>query len=374
MIFVNRPAFLGNEKKYLLNCINTGWISSDGSYVKKFENKFAKFVNRKFSTTVSNGSVALELAIRALKLKKGSEVILPTFTIISCCNAIINAGLKPVLVDCYPDTWNMNVQDVIKKITKKTSAIMIVHIYGITVDVDPIISLARSKKLKIIEDASEVIGQRYKNNMCGSFGDVSTFSFYVNKHITTGEGGMIVTNKKKIYQRLLKLKNLYFGKGTNRFKHKEKGWNCRLTNLQAAIGLAQLEKIKKIVKKKFFIGNYYRKNLLNLGNKITLPLDGNAYCKNIYWVYGLIIKDKINIKADKIIDILKRKGVECRPFFYPMHKQPVFKKIGIFKKEYYPISEKLSAKGFYIPSGIGMTINEQDKVIKVLYKVFKNLN
>jgi len=374
MIYVNRPAFLGNEKKYLLNCINAGWISSDGSYVKKFENKFAKFVNRKFSTTVSNGSVALELAIRALKLKKGSEVILPTFTIISCCNAIINAGLKPVLVDCYPDTWNMNVQDVIKKITKKTSAIMIVHIYGITVDVDPIISLARSKKLKIIEDASEVIGQRYKNNMCGSFGDVSTFSFYVNKHITTGEGGMIVTNKKKIYQRLLKLKNLYFGKGTNRFKHKEKGWNCRLTNLQAAIGLAQLEKIKKIVKKKFFIGNYYRKNLLNLGNKITLPLDSNAYCKNIYWVYGLIIKDKINIKAGKIIDILKRKGVECRPFFYPMHKQPVFKKIGIFKKEYYPISEKLSAKGFYIPSGIGMTINEQDKVIKVLYKVFKNLN
>jgi perosamine synthetase len=374
MIFVNRPAFLGNEKKYLLNCINTGWISSDGSYVKKFENKFAKFVNRKFSTTVSNGSVALELAIRALKLKKGSEVILPTFTIISCCNAIINAGLKPVLVDCYPDTWNMNVQDVIKKITKKTSAIMIVHIYGITVDVDPIISLARSKKLKIIEDASEVIGQRYKNNMCGTFGDVSTFSFYVNKHITTGEGGMIVTNKKKIYQRLLKLKNLYFGKGTNRFKHKEKGWNCRLTNLQAAIGLAQLEKIKKIVKKKFFIGNYYRKKLLNLSNKIILPLESNSYCKNIYWVYGLIIKDKINIKADKIIDILKRKGVECRPFFYPMHKQPVFKKMKIFKKEYYPISEKLSAKGFYIPSGIGMTINEQDKVIKVLYKVFKNLN
>ena len=374
MIFVNRPAFLGNEKKYLLNCINTGWISSDGSYVKKFENKFAKFVNRKFATTVSNGSVALELAIRALKLKKGSEVILPTFTIISCCNAIINAGLKPVLVDCYPDTWNMNVQNVIKKITKKTSAIMIVHIYGITVDVDPIISLARSKKLKIIEDAAEVIGQRYKNNMCGTFGDVSTFSFYVNKHITTGEGGMILTNKKKIYQRLLKLKNLYFGKGTNRFKHKEKGWNCRMTNLQAAIGLAQLEKIKKIVKKKIFIGNYYRKNLLNLSNKIILPLDNNVYCKNIYWVYGLIIKDKINIKANQIIDILKTKGIECRPFFYPMHKQPVFKKIGIFKKEHYPISEKLSAKGFYIPSGIGMTINEQDKVINVLYKVFKNLN
>jgi perosamine synthetase len=373
MIFVNRPAFLGNEKKYLLNCIKTGWISSDGSYVKKFENQFAKFTNRKFATTVSNGSVALELAIRALKLKKGSEVILPTFTIISCCNAIINAGLKPVLVDCCPDTLNMNARDVIKKITKKTSAIMIVHIYGITVDVDPIVSIAKSKKLKIIEDASEVIGQKYKNNMCGSFGDVSTFSFYVNKHITTGEGGMILTNNKEIFQRILKLKNLYFGKDTNRFKHQGKGWNCRLTNLQAAIGLAQFENIKKIVKKKIFIGNYYKKKLLNLRDKIILPLESNTYCKNIYWVYGLIIKNKIRIKADKIIHILKKQGIECRPFFYPMHKQPVFKKMKIFKNEYYPISEKLSAKGFYIPSGIGITVAEQDKVIKVLYKVFKDL-
>jgi perosamine synthetase len=201
MITVNKPLFLGNEKNYLLNCIKTGWISSEGPYVKKFEKKFASFVNRKFSATVSNGSVALEIALRALKLKKGSEVILPTFTIISCCNAIINAGLKPVLVDCDSKTWNMKVEDIKKKISRKTSAIMIVHIYGITVDVDPVLELAKSKKLKIIEDASEVHGQEYKKKKCGTFGDVSTFSFYVNKHITTGEGGMILTNKKKFMRK-----------------------------------------------------------------------------------------------------------------------------------------------------------------------------
>ena len=254
MIRVNKPLFSGNEKKYLLNCFKTGWISSDGPYVKKFEDKFAKFVNRKFATTVSNGSVALEIALRSLKLKKGSEVILPTFTIISCCNAVINAGLKPVLVDCDFKTLNMNVEEVRKKISKKTSAIMIVHIYGITVDIDPILKLAKSKKLKVIEDAAEMHGQEYKEKKCGTFGDISTFSFYVNKHITTGEGGMILTNNKKIYEESIKLKNLYFGKGTNRFKHREMGWNQRFTNIQAAIGLAQLERIKKIIKKKIFIG------------------------------------------------------------------------------------------------------------------------
>ena len=374
MIFVNRPAFLGNEKKYLLNCINTGWISSDGSYVKKFEKNFSKFVNRKFATTVSNGSVALELAIRALKLKKGSEVILPTFTIISCCNAIINAGLKPVLVDCYPNTWNMNVQDVVKKITINTKAIMIVHIYGITVDIDPIVSLAKSKNIKIIEDASEMHGQKYKSKICGSFGDISTFSFYVNKHITTGEGGMILTNKKYIYQEILRLKNLYFGKGIDRFKHKEIGWNQRFTNLQAAVGLAQLERSNEIVKKKFFIGSYYTKKLSSLSDKVNLPIKEVSYCKNIYWIYGIVVKNHIKTKTNIIIKRLKNLGIECRPFFYPMHKQPIYKKMKFFRNEKYPVSETISKKGFYIPSGLGLTVKEQDKVINSLLKVFEKVN
>jgi perosamine synthetase len=373
MITVNKPLLLGNEKKYLLNCIKTGWISSEGPYVKKFEKKFASFINRKFSATVSNGSVALEIALRALKLKKGSEVILPTFTIISCCNAIINAGLKPVLVDCSRTTWNMDVEEVQKKITKNTSAIMIVHIYGITTDVSKILNLAKLKKLKVIEDASEMHGQKYKSKLCGSFGDVSTFSFYVNKHITTGEGGMILTDNNKIYEEVLKLKNLYFGKGINRFKHNEIGWNQRFTNIQAAIGLAQLERINQIIKKKIFIGKYYTKKLSILSDKLELPLASIEYCNNIYWVYGLVIKDHIKTNANSIINILRKKNIECRPFFYPMHLQPVYRKMKIFKKLNYPVSEIISSKGFYIPSGLGITQKEQDKVINTLLKVFKNI-
>ena len=374
MIPVNKPLFLGNEKKYLSNCIKTGWISSEGPYVKKFEKKFASYVNRKFSVTVSNGSVALEIALRALKLKKGSEVILPTFTIISCCNAIINAGLKPVLVDCSKETWNMDVEEVMKKITKKTSAIMIVHIYGITTDVNKVLDLAKLKKLKVIEDASEMQGQKYKSKRCGSIGDVSTFSFYVNKHITTGEGGMILTNKKKIYQEILKLKNLYFGKGINRFKHDGIGWNQRFTNLQAAVGLAQLERINQIIKKKIFIGKYYTNKLSALRDKLELPLIKTKYCNNIYWVYGLVIKDHIKINAALVINILRKKNIECRPFFYPMHKQPIYKKMKIFNKEKYLNSEKISKKGFYIPCGLGITIKEQNEVIKNIINVFEKIN
>ena len=373
MITVNKPLFLGNEKKYLLNCIKTGWISSEGPYVKKFEKKFASFVDRKFSATVSNGSVALEIALRALKLKEGSEVILPTFTIISCCNAIINAGLKPVLVDCSNTTWNMDADEVKKKITKNTAAIMIVHIYGITTHVTKILEIAKLNKLKVIEDASEMHGQKYKKKPCGSFGDVSTFSFYVNKHITTGEGGMILTNKKKIYNEILKLKNLYFGKGINRFKHKEIGWNQRFTNLQAAIGLAQLERIKHIIKKKISIGKYYTKKLSILSDKLELPLSKTMYCKNIYWVYGLVIKNHIKKKANLIINILKKKKIECRPFFYPMHKQPVYKKMKIFNKEKYLNSERISERGFYIPCGLGITVKEQNKVISNIINVFKKI-
>ncbi|MAJ44731.1 MAG: aminotransferase DegT [Candidatus Marinimicrobia bacterium] len=372
MIFVNKPSFSGNEKKYLLDCIKTGWISSEGKYVKRFEKKFAKFVNRKFSTTVTNGSVALEIAIRALNLKKGSEVILPTFTIISCCNAVINAGLKPVLVDCYLNTYNMNVSQVEDKINKNTSAILMTHIYGITVDVDKILYLAKKYKLKVIEDAAEVHGQKYKKKNCGSFGDISTFSFYVNKHITTGEGGMILTNNQNVYKYILKLKNLYFGKGLNRFRHQGIGWNQRFTNIQAAIGLAQLENIKKTVKKKHAIGEYYTKKLSFLSEKIQLPLTSIDYCQNIYWVYGILVKDNQRLAAKKVIKMLKKEGIECRPFFSPMHEQPIYLKMQMFKNKYFPISEKISKKGFYIPSGIGITRKEQDIVIKKITKVFEN--
>ena len=373
MIPVNKPLFIGNEKKYLLDCINTGWISSDGKYVKRFEKKFANFVNRKFSTSVSNGSVALEIALQALNLKPGSEVIIPTFTIISCCNAVIKAGLKPVLVDCDEHTFNMNVEEVKLKINKNTSAIMIVHIYGITAKVDEIFLLAKKNNLKVVEDAAEVHGQKYKNKQCGSFGDISTFSFYVNKHITTGEGGMILTNSKKLYKNVLSLKNLYFGRGINRFKHNGIGSNQRFTNLQASIGLAQLERINKIVKKKISIGKYYTKKLSLLSDKLILPKIRTKYCQNIYWVFGLVIRDSLKIVAKEVIDKLKNNGVECRPFFYPMHLQPVYKKKKLFDNRRYPISEKIFRKGFYIPSGLAITRQEQDIVVKKIIKIFNSI-
>jgi len=238
---VNEPYLLGNEKKYLLQCVKSGFISSSGPFVKKFEEKFAKKINRKYAISVSNGTAALQLAFESLNLKKNDEVILPSFTIISCILPVIRCGATPVLVDSDPVTWNMNVKQVEKKITTKTKAIIVPHIYGLPVDMDPLIKISKKHKLKIIEDAAEVLGLKYKNKPCGKFGDVSTFSFYANKHITTGEGGMIVTDDKKIAEKCRSLRNICFN-NQKRFVHHDLGWNYRFTNIQSAIGLAQLEK------------------------------------------------------------------------------------------------------------------------------------
>ena len=232
---VNEPLLDGNEAKYLKECIETGWISSEGPFVERFENEFSKSVNRKFATSVSSGTAALDVAVRSLGIGPGDEVIIPTFTIISCASAVINVGAKPVLVDCDPITWNMRCEDIANKITPDTKAIMIVHIYGLPVDIDPILDLAKENNLKIIEDAAEMHGQTYKGKPCGSFGDISIFSFYPNKHITTGEGGMVVTDQKEIHERANAFRNLCFQEG-KRFVHEEIGFNYRMTNLQAAIG------------------------------------------------------------------------------------------------------------------------------------------
>ena len=238
---VNEPLLDGNEKKYINECIDTGWISSEGPFVERFEKSFAEYNSRKYGIAVSNGTAALEIAVAALGLSVGDEVILPTFTIISCANAIIKAGAVPVPVDSCADTWNMNVDLIEEKITEKTKAIMAVHIYGLPVDMDPVLELAGKYNLKIIEDAAEAIGLDYKDRKCGSFGDVSTFSFYPNKHITTGEGGMILTDDEDVYGACREYRNLCFQPGKRRFVHEKIGWNYRITNIQAALGLAQLE-------------------------------------------------------------------------------------------------------------------------------------
>ena len=369
LVSVSEPLLNGNEKKYLLSCLKTNSISSSGNFVKKFENKFASYVDRRHGIAVSSGTAALQVAVDALKLKKGDEVILPAFTIISCILPLVRTGIVPILIDSDLKTWNMDVLSIKKKITKKTKAIIVPHIYGLPVEMSPIIRIAKKFKLKIIEDAAEVLGLEYNKKKCGSFGDISIFSFYANKHITTGEGGMIVTNNDKIAEDCRGLRNICFNE-KRRFSHDQPGWNFRMTNFQAAIGLAQLEDINKKVKKKRSIGNFYNQKFKDCRN-IILPLAETSYAKNIYWVYGIIIKKKINLK--KITDKLLKKGIETRPFFWPLNKQPILNKLGYFKNLKMPKAEYLADRGFYIPSGLSLTKIQQQPVVEVFKKVIQKI-
>jgi len=355
MIPVNEPILNGNEKKYLIECIDTGWISSEGPFIKKFEEQFSAKINKKHGIAVCNGTAALEIAVEALGIKTGDEVIMPTFTIISCASAIIKSGAIPVLIDSDINTWNMDVNQIESKITSKTKAIMVVHIYGLTVDMDPIISLAKKYKLKIIEDSAEAHGQTYKGKPCGSFGDVSVFSFYPNKLITTGEGGMILTDDDSIAEKLRSLRNLCFT-AHKRFVHEELGWNMRMTNVQAAIGVAQIERWDESIARKREIGKLYTELLKDVKG-IQLPIEKTDHSDNIYWVYGIMLTDKSKT-AEQMMKQLAEKGIGTRPFFYPMHLQPILNKMGLYKSETYPNAEMMYNYGFYLPSGLALT-NEQ---------------
>jgi perosamine synthetase len=366
---VNVPKIFNAEKIYIKKCLNTGWISSEGNYVRDFEKKFASYNRRKFGIAVSSGTAALEIALKSLNLKKNSEVIIPTFSIISTALCVIKLGLKPILVDCDLDNWNMIPNQILEKITKKTKAIIITHIYGFPVDMERVLKVSKLKNIKIIEDAAEMIGQKYKKKICGSFGDISTFSFYANKHITTGEGGMIVTNDKKINEKCKSLRNLCFGKGLDRFNHDDIGWNYRMTNLQAAMGCGQLKNISWIIKRKREIGLRYH-SLLKNNQNIVIQNKKNTFSSNIYWVFGVLVKNKSKLNKNQIMKILNQKKIQTRSFFLPMHKQKIFKKMGFFKKtKKYPNSEYLSKNGFYLPSGLNIKNHEIDYVAKTLNKI-----
>lgn len=368
MIPVNTPLLDGNEKKYLIECIETGWISSEGPFVQRFEEEMGVFSQRKHGIAVCNGTAALEIAVKALGIGPGDEVILPTFTIISPAQAISKLGAKPILVDSDPATWNMDVSQIEAKITAKTKAILVVHIYGLPVDMDPVLELCKKYNLKLIEDAAEMHGQTYKGKPCGSFGDVSIFSFYPNKHITTGEGGMVVTNNDELAEKCRSYRNLCF-KPEQRFVHDEIGWNYRMTNLQAALGVAQLERITAFVEKKHWIGRSYASLLSNMSEHLILPPASTSYSNNIYWVFGLILKDHIRINAKELIAELGKSGIGCRPFFYPMHLQPVYRKLGWYTDEHYPIAENMAERGFYIPSGLALTDQDINTVAETLKTV-----
>ena len=369
IIFPVSKPFITKKDIFAVNkTLKSGWISSSGTETKKFESEFSKFVDRKYSITVANGTAALEIAVKALGIKKDDEVLIPNFTIISNALAVIRQQAKPVLIDCDLENWNVKIEDIEKKITKKTKAIIVTHIYSFPNDMDKILKICKKHNIFIIEDAAEVLGLSYKNKKCGSFGDLSTFSFYANKQVTTGEGGMISVNSEKLYKKCNSLKNLCFGK-INRFNHDDLGWNYRLTNIQAALGLSQLKNIKNTIRKKMEIGNYYYEKL-KFNNNIQILPPFNSFSKNIYWVVGILIKNK-KMTALNLSKKLLKFGIETRPFFWPMHQQSIFKKLKLFKNQNYPNSTYLSKYGLYVPSYFLLKKKEINKISNIINKILR---
>lgn len=370
MIPVNEPLFDGNEKKYLNQCIDEGWISSEGPFVKEFENSFSSYIGRKYGVAVCNGTVALETALFAAGITKGDEVIMPTFTIISCATATLRLGAIPVLVDAEPETWNMDISQIEEKITNRTKAIMPVHIYGHPVDMDPVMELAAKFDLKVIEDAAEVHGALYKGKKAGGIGDVGSFSFYANKIITTGEGGIVVTDDEKTAERARRYRNLCF-KPRRRFYHTELGENFRMTNLQAAVGVAQLEQIDRFIQIKRKNAQRYTDSLKNIRG-IKTPIE-KEWAKNVYWMYAIELSEGLGITAEQISEYLAEKGIGTRPFFLGLHEQPVFHKMGLFIGEYYPVAERIARQGLYLPSGHTLTEDQIKYVCETVRTVIEGI-
>ncbi len=374
MIPVNEPLVGQQEWEYVSECLRTGWISSAGRFIEAFEQQWAAYCGRKYGIAVSNGTVALQVAIACTGLEPGDEVIMPTFTIISCALAVVYNGGVPVLVDSDPRTWCLDVTQVEAKITPRTRALMPVHIYGHPVDMDPINALAEKHGLAIIEDAAEAHGAQYLSGRdgpqptwrrCGGLGDLSVFSFYANKLITTGEGGMVLTNNPEYAEKARSFRNLCF-RPERRFWHTELGHNFRLTNLQAALGLAQLERLDEIIAKKRWMGQAYTENLKNVPG-LQLPVE-EPWARQVYWMYGVVLDEATGLDAAEFARRLKVLGVETRPFFLGMHEQPVFLERGWFRGERYPVADRLARQGLYLPSGLTLTEEQLSQVCQAVRK------
>lgn len=363
MIPVSEPLLDERALSYVEEAVRTGWISSEGHFIAEFERRWADYCGVTHGVAVCNGTAGLELAMAALALPAESEVILPSFTIISCAAAVLRTGCRPVLVDCEPDTWCLDVAEVRRKITSKTRAIMPVHIYGHVADMTPLMELAREFNLAIVEDAAEAHGAECDGRRAGGIGTVGCFSFYANKIVTTGEGGMIVTNDGKLADRARSLRNLAFRR-EQRFLHTEIGYNFRMTNLQAAIGLAQVERIEDHLARKRRMAALYHERLSPIEG-IRLPVE-RPNVKNVYWMYGVVLEDSIAIDAAALAVQLKEQGVDTRPFFVGMHEQPALRELGLFAGESYPVTERIARRGLYLPSGLGLGESEIDQVCEAV--------
>jgi len=340
--------------------------------VRQFEEAMAARCTRAQAVACANGTAALDIAVKALGIAEGDEVIMPAFCIISCITQIVRGGSVPVLVDSDA-TFNMDVAQVAAAITPKTKAILCVHTYHFPVDMEPILLLAKEKGLKVIEDAAEMIGQTCAGKPCGSFGDISTMSFYPNKHVTTGEGGMVLVDSPELAERCRLLRNLCFDPRKRRFVHEDLGWNYRMTNLQAALGLAQLEHLDAAVLRKRELGRLYGELLGGCPGLALPPDQDHRGERNIYWVYGVEVAPEVPADAEEVMRRLADAKVGTRPFFWPMHEQPVFRSKGMFEGCSFPVAERIARRGFYVPSGLGLSDDDCREVAKRVRAVMEGL-
>jgi perosamine synthetase len=368
---VSKPLLGKEEESRVNNAIKNGNISSfQGGYIKEFEEKFAKFIGVKHAIAVSGGTAALHLAILALDIKKGDEVIVPTLTMMSTIFAPLYEGATPVPIDIDEKTYNIDPNLIAKKITSKTKAIMVVHLYGHPVDMDPIMKIAKKHNLFVIEDAAQAHGAKYKGKTVGSIGDIGCFSMYANKIITTGEGGMVTTNNDTYNEKIRSFKALSFGK-EHKLMHQNIGYNYRLGNLQAAVGVGQLEKIEKIIKLKRNMASYYLSNLKDLKN-IILPYEA-PYAFSVYWMFHIVLTGLLSGKRSEFMKLLKDSGVETREDFIPYHEQKIFIEKGLVKGNECPLSSKYAKDGLYLPSGTDITKNQLKYVSKIVHQAVKKL-
>ncbi|MEZ4869658.1 MAG: DegT/DnrJ/EryC1/StrS family aminotransferase [Caldilineaceae bacterium] len=369
IIPVCEPTLTGNELKYVQQAIETNWISSAGSFIRDFEIRFAQACGVRYGVACANGTVAMHLAMATLGLEPGDEVIIPTFTMIATANAVTYCGAKPVLADMEPAYWQLDLNQVEDKITPRTKAIIPVHIYGHPTDMDPLMALAQQHGLKVIEDAAEAHGAEYHGRRTGGLGDAAGFSFYGNKIITTGEGGMVTTNDREIAKLAWNLRDHAFS-SERHFWHKFIGFNYRMTNLQAAVGLAQVEQLDHFVAQRRRNAHEYNARLADIPG-IHIPQEA-AWAKNVYWMYGLLVDEAAyGMNRDQLRKVLADNGIETRTFFIPMHCQPIYWQT--FKGERYPVAERLCRDGFYLPSASSLTVSEIEYITSVIREACPNL-
>jgi perosamine synthetase len=350
MIPVFAPWLSDNARRYVLDCLDTGWISSLGEYVGRFEREFARFCEARHGVATSNGTTALHLALVTLRVGAGDEVLVPDLTFVATANVVRQTGAVPVLVDAEPRTWTMDPEDARRKLTPRTRALIPVHLYGHPVDLEPLLALARAHGLWVVEDAAEAHGARYHGRRVGALGHLGAFSFYGNKIITTGEGGMLVTNDPALAERAAFLRD-HAMDPRRRYYHPEVGFNYRMTNIQAAIGCAQLEQADAILHRRKAIAAAYEAGLAGLPGLTGPP--AAPWAENVYWMYSVLVEPAFGRDRDAVREGLRARGIDSRPFFVPLHEQPPHRSAAPF-----PVATDLARRGINLPSGTGLGAEE----------------